>query len=290
MLHHIKYLFVETQSIASLLIWRFFRFLIIIVFLLILGCASFRKPLRIEGYSKESRVYSHDELIEKIKASREINTFQLMGRLKYRAGYIKGVRYAKILLIGESGGQLRIQGFRNVLTLFDLLVSNEKFNLYIKKDGILISDTLSALKNHPKLRFIHSLMDIETALMPLSLIKDNKIKTVKENEYEYIVEVDIEGRLFVYRIQRENLLLTMLKIVDKESDISYEMGFQDYRELNNKIVPMSISIKIPERKLKLSVEIEKLRINGKLPQNAFILDYPSNVKHYQIADIEDIKF
>jgi len=269
---------------------RLFRFLIIIVFLLILGCASFRKPLRIEGYSKESRVYSRDELIEKIKASREINTFQLMGRLKYRAGYIKGVRYAKILLIGESGGQLRIQGFRNVLTLFDLLVSNEKFDLYIKKDGILISDSLSALRNHPKLRFIHSLMDIETALMPLSLIKDNKIKTVKENEYEYIVEVDIEGRLFVYRIQRENLLLTMLKIVDKESNISYEMGFQDYRELNNEIVPMSISIKIPERKLKLSVEIEKLRINGKLPQNAFILDYPSNVKHYQIADIEDIKF
>ena len=53
---------------------------------------------------------------------------------------------------------------------------------------------------------------------------------------------------------------------------------------------MSFSIRIPEKKLKLSVDIEKLRINGKLPGSAFNVDYPDNVKRYKVTDIEDIKF
>jgi len=272
---------------------RLFGFVIILVFLLSLGCASFRKPLRIENYSEESKLYSQEDLINKIKTAEPLKTFQLMGRLKYRSGYIRGIRYAKILLIGEGEEKLRIQAFRNVLILFDLFVQGETFDLYLKKDGILISDSLSALKKQGKLRFLHSLIDIDNALIPLALIKDCEIKKLGENKREYIVEVDNGSKHYVYKVQKEDLIVSELNITDvveTQYIASLQIDFRQYKQINNVIVPMSFSIRIPEKKLKLSVDIEKLRINGKLPGSAFNVDYPDNVKRYKVADIEDIKF
>jgi len=267
-----------------------FGFVIIVVFLLGLGCASFRKPLRIEGYSGESKLYSQEELVNKIKTTEPLKTFQLMGRLKYRSGYLRGIRYVKILLIGEDEEKLRIQAFRNVLTLFDLFVQGETFDLYLKKDGILISDSLSTLKKQGKLRFLHSLIDIDNALIPLVLIKDYEIKKLSENKREYIVEVDNGSKHYVYKVQKEDLIVSELNITDEDNDTAYEIDFRQYKQINNVIIPMSFSIRIPEKKLKLSVDIEKMRINGKLPGSAFIMDYPDNVKRYKVTDIEDIKF
>ena len=299
------YLKVRSRDLACIKNWgqtyalypqvppRLFSLVIIVVFLLGLGCASFRKPLRIEGYSGKSKLYSQEELINKIKTTKPLETFQFMGRLKYRSGYIRGVRYAKILLIGEGEEKLRIQAFRNVLTHFDLFVHNETFDLYLKKDGILVSDSLSALKNHEKLRFLLSLIDIDNAFIPLAVIKDCEIKKLGENKREYIVEVDKGSKFYVYKVQKEDLIVSELRITDKVRngrDRSLQIDFRRYKQINNVIIPMSFSIRIPEKKLKLSVEIEKLRINGKLPGSAFTIDYPDNVKRYKVADIEDIKF
>ena len=274
---------------------RLFSFVVIVVFLLGLGCTSFRKPLRIDGYSGKSKLYSQEELVNKIKTTEPLETFQFMGQLKYRSGYIRGVRYVKILLIGEGEEKLRIQAFRNVLTLFDLFVQGETFDLYLKKDGILVSDSLSTLKNHEKLRFLHSLIDIDNALIPLALIKNCEIKKLGENKREYIVEVDKNDKHYVYKVQKEDLIVSELRITDKDEvgnsrDCSLQIDFRQYKQINNVIIPMSFSIKIPEKKLKLSVEIEKLRINSKLPDSAFAVNYPDNVKRYKVTDIEDIKF
>lgn len=232
----------QTYALYPQALPRLFGFVIIIIFLLSLGCVSFRKPLRIEGYSGESKLYSQEELINKIKTAEPLKTFQLMGRLKYRSGYLRGIRYVKILLIGEDEEKLRIQAFRNVLTLFDLFVQGETFDLYLKKDGILISDSLSALKKQGKLRFLYSLIDIDNVLIPLALIRDCEIKKLSENKREYIVEVDNGSKHYVYKVQKEDLIVSELNITDEDNDTAYEIDFRQYKQINNVIIPMSFLI------------------------------------------------
>ncbi len=266
-------------------------YIILIVFIIASnGCTLYRKSLIIDNYTKPSRIYSREELISRIKDVEDVPTFHCIGKLKYKAGYIRGIRYAKVLIIGKKDEALRIKAFRNVITLFDLLVQKDYFKIYLKKDGVLISDSISELKKHNKLCVLSGLMELNSIFSPFSLIRDTEITNIKEDNRNYIVEVDKIDKFFIYKVQKENLIVSDIKVIDKKNNTDYEISFERYQEIGAKIVPMKFQLKIPERKIKLSIEFEKVRLNTELPKKAFLLDYPESVKNYRLADIEDIKF
>lgn len=206
-----------------------------------------------------------------------------------KTGVLEEYRQSPGYILADRNSQLRITVQALAVTIFTMASNGKEYrafipykNLFIIADADAPASSTKALEN---LRPRHMLDAIFIDIRPY--LNNPNIKPYMEEvvqgrtSYYVLSFVDISGSWAELRekfwIDRTSLQVVRKQTYLGDGKLEEDVEYFGYEEVGNTMFPMVINMKRPieDYSLRIAVQKDKLTINEKLPEGAFLLDRPA---------------